>query len=34
MTIYELSMDTLLVCFIIDEANQKVNGRSIPKYAP
>lgn len=34
MNVYELAMDTLLVCFIVDETNQKENGKNAPKYAP
>lgn len=34
MSVYELAMDTLLVCFIVDETNQKEEGKNNPKYAP
>lgn len=34
MSVYELAMDTLLVCFIVDESNQKEEGKNTPKYAP
>lgn len=34
MIVYELAMDTLLVCFIVDEINQKNNGGKGPIRAP
>jgi len=34
MAVYSLAMDTLLACFIIDEANQKAKGNKVPQYAP
>jgi hypothetical protein len=34
MSVYSLAMDTLLACFIVDEANQKQKGSKVPLYAP
>lgn len=34
MIVYELAMDTLLVCFIVDETNQKNSGGKGPIRAP
>ena len=34
MSVYELAMDTLLVCFIVDETNQKDEGKATAKHAP
>jgi hypothetical protein len=35
MIVYALSMDTLLVCFIVDENIQKSqNGKAMARYAP
>lgn len=34
MSIYAVAMDTLLQCFLVDEANQKAKGSGKAKYAP
>ena len=34
MSVYSIAMDTILQCFIVDEANQKAKGQSTAKYAP
>jgi hypothetical protein len=34
MSVYSVAMDTLLACFIADEANQKAKGGKAPMYAP
>lgn len=35
MAVYSLAMDTLLVCFIVDETTQKeTGGKGTAKYAP
>jgi choline transporter-like protein 2/4/5 len=34
MTVYSLAMDTLLACFIVDEANSKAKGGKAPQFAP
>lgn len=35
MSVYSLAMDTLLVCFIIDETTQRASGgKGTAKYAP
>lgn len=34
MSIYTLAMDTILQCFIVDEANQKAKGGKTALYAP
>jgi len=34
MSIYTIAMDTILQCFIVDEANQKAKGGKTALYAP
>lgn len=34
MSVYSIAMDTILQCFIVDEANQKANGAKTALYAP
>lgn len=34
MSIYTVAMDTLLVCFIVDENNQKAKGKKTAVHAP
>jgi len=34
MSIYNVAMDTILQCFIVDEANQKAKGGKTALYAP
>ena len=34
MAIYSIAMDTILQCFIVDEANQKAKGGKGALYAP
>lgn len=34
MTVYSLAMDALLVCFIVDETNQKNSGGKSAMRAP
>lgn len=34
MSVYTIAMDTILQCFIVDEANQKEKGGKTALYAP
>ena len=34
MSVYSTSMDTIMQCFIVDEANQKSKGGKTALYAP
>jgi hypothetical protein len=34
MSVYSVAMDTILQCFIVDEANQKAKGKNTAQYAP
>ncbi len=34
MSVYSIAMDTILQCFIVDEANQKCKGGKTALYAP
>lgn len=34
MSVYSIAMDTIMQCFIVDEANEKTKGGKTAKYAP
>ena len=34
MSVYSIAMDTVMQCFIVDEANQQSKGAKTAKYAP
>jgi Plasma-membrane choline transporter len=34
MSVYSIAMDTILQCFIVDEANQQAKGEKTALYAP
>ena len=34
MSVYSIAMDTIMQCFIVDEANEQSKGGKTAKYAP
>lgn len=34
MSVYSIGMDTVMQCFLVDEANEQAKGNKTAKYAP